>query len=204
MKKEKYLEAIYDLIIEHGFDSMRMEEIAEKIGITKMTIYNNFANKETLFKMLISYRSSKFISFLECADKGHKNAIVELLAILEFQKKYPFPEMPIFYSSFLRTNPRVFNLYKAKFRRTLKIFIINNINRGIEQGIYLGNTDAENIANFSICTMENMMDKWVVNGAKMNLNMTHEHIIQYHIRGIANPTGFRLLDQYIKEKNDRV
>ena len=198
MKKEKYLEAIYNLIIKHGFSSMKMEEIAENVGITKMTIYNNFLNKETLFKMLISYRSSKFIEFLENSNNEHKNAIVELLAILEFQKQYPFPEMPIFYSSFLRTNPRVFNLYKAKFRRTLKINIANNITRGIQEGIYLESTNAENIAHFSICTMENMMDKWVVSGSKMNLNTTHEHIIYYHIRGIANPTGFRLLDQYIK------
>ncbi len=198
MKKEKYLDAIYNLIIEVGFDTLRMEEIAEKIGITKMTLYNNFTNKQVLYKAIVSYRSTKFLEFIDSVSVNQHNAIDELMAVLEFQHKNPFPELPTFYLSFLRANPRVFNLYKARFRRILKIFIVNNINRGIKEGVYLSTIDAENIATFSINTMENMMDKWLNSDMKMDLNSVHDNIITYHIRGIANAEGLRILEKYSK------
>lgn len=198
MKKDKYLDAIYKLIMQHGFNTLRMEEIAEKIGITKMTIYNNFVNKETLFKAIVSYRSNKFLDFLNAVGADQKNAVDELMAILVFQRENPFPEIPTYYESFLKANPRVFELYKAKFRRKLKLFVVNNINRGVVEGIYLQDVNAEDIANFSISTMDNMMDRWLKGAAKMNLNTTHEHIIFYHIRGIANADGLKLLEEYNK------
>ncbi len=33
-----------------------MEEIAEKIGVTKMTLYNNFKDKEALLEEILSFR----------------------------------------------------------------------------------------------------------------------------------------------------
>ena len=175
-----------------------MEEIAEKIGITKMTIYNNFSNKETLYKAIISHRSNKFLDFICNAPRKHSNAIEELMGVLIFQQHNPLPEMPIYYVSFLKSNPRVFNLYKAKFRRMLKIFVANNIVRGINEGIYISTIDSEQIANFTISTMDNMMDKWLKGDAQMNLNKTHEHIIHYHIRGVANSAGIKLMEHYLK------
>ena len=198
MKRDKYLQEIYELTTQYGFSSMRMEEIAEKIGITKMTIYNNFSNKETLYKAIISHRSSKFLEFISNATHKHDNAVEELIGVLEFQQHNPLPEMPIYYVSFLKSNPRVFNLYKAKFRRMLKIFVANNITRGIKEGIYLSSVNPEQIANFTISTMDNMMDKWLKGDAKMNLNITHEHIIHYHLRGIVNPAGQKLMEHYLK------
>lgn len=195
MAEKKYLKEIYGLILEYGFNSLRMEEIAEKIGITKMTIYNNFKSKENLYMCIVSYRSNKFLEFIEKVAPRYNSAIDELLAILVFQRENPFPEVPTYYTSFLNANPRVFGLYKAKFRRTLKLFVANNIRRGIAEGIYLQDIDAEHIANFTISTMDNMMDKWLSGGAKMNLNTMHEHIIQYHIRGVANSLGLKLLEQ---------
>lgn len=198
MKKSKYLQAIYNLIVQHGFNTMRMEEIAEKIGITKMTIYNNFDSKENLFRHIISYRSTKFLEFISSASKKHSNAIDELMGILKFQKDNPLPEMSTYYSTFLAANPRVYSLYKTKFRNALKKFVADNIRRGVDEGIYIKSIDPEHIANFTISTMDNMMYKWLKNEAEMDLNITHEHIILYHIRGIANPAGLRLLEHYKK------
>lgn len=195
MGEKKYLKEIYELILKYGFNSLKMEEIAEKIGVTKMTIYNNFKSKENLYIYIVSYRSNKFLEFIEKIAPKYNNAIDELLAILAFQRENPFPEIPTYYTSFLNANPRVFALYKAKFRRALKLFVANNIRRGIKEGIYLQNIDGDHIANFTISTMDNMMDKWLSGGAKMNLNTTHEHIIQYHIRGVANSMGLKLLEQ---------
>lgn len=199
-KSKKYLENIYQLSLEYGFNEFTMEEIAERIGITKMTLYNNFKDKETLKRYILSYRSEKYADYLNSLEDSRMNAIEELFSILDFQEKYPLPEIPVFYVSFLKANPRVFGLYKAKLRRILKKFIVNNIKKGMSEGIYLEGIDSDSIAVFMINTMENMMEKWLNNNIHLNLKKVHEDIICYHVRGIANAKGLKILENHITEK----
>lgn len=54
MRKEKYLKRIAALVREEGLD-LSMETIANRIGVTKKTLYNQFASKENLIDECISY-----------------------------------------------------------------------------------------------------------------------------------------------------
>lgn len=198
-KRRVYLEAIYRICLVKGFKDLKIDDIAEEIGITKMTLYNNFDNKDEIIKSVLSYRSNKYIEFIGSMDQSKNNAIDDLMAVLAFQDEFPLPEIPTFYLSFLKAYPRVYRLYKAKLRRILKLFIINNIKKGVEEGIYLSDINSDNIANFAINTMDNMIDKWLNKEVHLDLKTTHEHIITYHIRGIANQRGLKILETYKKE-----
>ncbi len=197
-KREKYLDAIYKLILDNGISNLLMEDIAKQVGVTKMTLYNNFSTKNELIKAIISYRSKKFLEYISSQQNHTENAIDELMNVLKFQQQNPLPELPTFYKSFLQKNPRAFSLYLARFRRILKIFIVNNIKKGVEQGIYRQGIDADSIAQFSINTMDSMINRWLKSDITLDLNTTHEHIIIYHIRGIASPKGHEYLEIVLK------
>lgn len=197
-KKQVYLEAIYRVYLVKGFKDLKIEDVAEDIGITKMTLYNNFDSKNEIIKSVLSYRSNKYLKFIDNMDNSKNNAIDDLMSVLAFQDEFPLPEIPTFYLSFLKAYPRVYRLYKAKLRRILKLFIINNIKKGIEEGIYISDINSDNIANFAINTMDNMIDKWLNGEVNLDLKTTHEHIITYHIRGIANQKGLKILENYKK------
>jgi TetR/AcrR family transcriptional repressor of mexJK operon len=44
------LEAATTLFLRHGYDATRMDDVAETAGVSKRTVYNNFTDKEALFR----------------------------------------------------------------------------------------------------------------------------------------------------------
>lgn len=53
MKKEQIIEVARELFHKFGFKKVSMDEIAQKSGVTKKTIYMYFGNKEELLKYFI-------------------------------------------------------------------------------------------------------------------------------------------------------
>jgi len=51
--KNRIIQGAAELFTRFGYAKVRMEEISERLGISKKTIYNHFANKETLFNEMI-------------------------------------------------------------------------------------------------------------------------------------------------------
>lgn len=51
--KSDILTAAYDLLLEKGFDTVTVEKIAEKAGVSKATIYNGGQIKRELLWRLI-------------------------------------------------------------------------------------------------------------------------------------------------------
>lgn len=48
------LEAARTLFLQRGYAGTTMDEIAERAGLTKRTLYNNYADKETLFTEIVN------------------------------------------------------------------------------------------------------------------------------------------------------
>ena len=52
-KRAAILEAGKRLFPRHGFDGTSMDAIAAEAGVSKLTVYSHFNDKETLFKSVI-------------------------------------------------------------------------------------------------------------------------------------------------------
>jgi len=48
-KREAILEASKALFVRLGFDAVSMDQIAAEAGVSKLTVYSHFGDKETLF-----------------------------------------------------------------------------------------------------------------------------------------------------------
>lgn len=82
-KRRKIREAAIKLFLDRGFDGASMDEIAERAGVSKQTVYSHFNNKEDLFSACIcekcvSYElSNEFVDLTTPVDEmlrqiGHK------------------------------------------------------------------------------------------------------------------------------------
>lgn len=52
-KREAILEAAKHLFLTHGFTGTSMDAVASEAGVSKLTVYNHFSDKETLFTAAI-------------------------------------------------------------------------------------------------------------------------------------------------------
>lgn len=59
------LAAARTLFLDHGYDGTTMEDVAAKSGLTKRTLYNNYGDKESLFRQVVDDTVSYAESFAD-------------------------------------------------------------------------------------------------------------------------------------------
>ncbi|MBY8886186.1 TetR/AcrR family transcriptional regulator [Streptomyces sp. PTM05] len=95
--RQKLYEAAVTLIAEQGFSSTTVDEIAERAGVAKGTVYYNFASKNDLFEELLRHGVGLLTASLREASEGavasggsNVDALDAMIrAGLEFIARYP-------------------------------------------------------------------------------------------------------------------
>ncbi|MBB5118553.1 TetR family transcriptional regulator [Streptomyces eurocidicus] len=95
--RRKLFEAAVTLIAEQGFSSTTVDEIAERAGVAKGTVYYNFASKTVLFEELLRHGMELLADSLQqAADEmaerggGRVDALDAMIrAGLDFIARYP-------------------------------------------------------------------------------------------------------------------
>lgn len=200
-KKDIYIEAIHTLFERKGGESLKMDEIAEKIGVTKMTLYNNFKDKETLLEEVLSFRCRRYFSFMSPLAGEKLNAVSMLIKVMEFQEQNPMPHSASFYRTFRNTYPEIYDRHLEHLKNIMASFIKDNIDHGVREGIYRDDFDKDAIITYVMGTMNDMFTGWI-SGVKdnLNLNLTHRQFINYHIRGVANEKGLKILEEELAKQ----
>jgi AcrR family transcriptional regulator len=82
------LEAAFEEFVAHGFSATRVEDIAERIGVTKGTVYVYFPTKEDLFSAMIGHISMPLESLLrEAAElKGSWTDRLKAYLVLSYER----------------------------------------------------------------------------------------------------------------------
>ncbi|WP_431044880.1 TetR/AcrR family transcriptional regulator [Streptomyces sp. P1-3] len=95
--RRKLFEAAVTLIAEKGFSATTVDEIADRAGVAKGTVYYNFASKTVLFEELLRHGIELLTDSLqnaadETAERGgsHVDALDAMIrAGLDFISRYP-------------------------------------------------------------------------------------------------------------------
>ena len=77
------LDAAFEEFVKQGYSATRLEDVAERVGVTKGTIYVYFETKEKLFEAMIRHISGPLKTVLESADTLDGHATDRLRRFLE-------------------------------------------------------------------------------------------------------------------------
>ncbi len=179
-----------------------MDDIASKLGVSKKTLYRYVKNKEDLVGRVIDY-------FIE----QQQQMILMIVKDKQFNAIQAFVEINKNFGNHLKqTHPSViFDIQKyypsawQKMRSFKMDFIFNivaeNINKGIAEGLYRNNINAEIVAFLYVTMADNLFN---VNqlAEKYLLNQLHIELVRYHVRGIANEKGIKYLQEILNKNED--
>lgn len=76
------LDAAFEEFVTHGYTGTRIEDVAERVGVTKGTIYVYFATKEELFSAMIRHISVPFEGVVSSADDLTANSTDQLRSLI--------------------------------------------------------------------------------------------------------------------------
>lgn len=138
--RQKLYEAAVTLIAEQGFSATTVDEIAERAGVAKGTVYYNFKNKNELFEELLRHGVGLLTASLQtAADETAKRGGTSVEALdamvragLAFIDRYPaFTQLYV--AELWRTN-RAWQSTLLVVRQRAVAVVENVLQEGIEGG----------------------------------------------------------------------
>jgi len=199
MKAQIIHKAIH-LFLEYGFKSVTMDDLAEKLGVSKKTIYEHFDTKTQLVKETTDCLFENVSCIIDDLCQQNLDPIAETLAIkdqvmkhLKNEKSSPQYQLQKYY-------PGISQSLKQKQWDKMYQCYRDNLKRGIEQGFYREDIDIECVFRFYYNGMNLVKDQKVFPHQQFSSAQVKEQYLEYHLRGIATTKGLKRLEQLLSEQ----
>lgn len=193
--KQKILIKAAEMYLSLGFKSVTMDDIAAEMGISKKTIYQYYENKSDLILDAALFLFEAINSGIDQIFGLNLNPIEELFEIKNFilnrlndEKNSPMYQLQKFY-------PKVYDLLRQKQFEKMDSCVLQNIERGVQLGLYRKSIDKEFVARIYFSGMIAIKDKDLFPAEKFKDSELVEKYLEYHLRSISTPEGIKILEQ---------
>ncbi|KAB1156849.1 TetR/AcrR family transcriptional regulator [Flavobacterium luteum] len=199
--ENKIIEKATEMYLTLGFKSVTMDDIASEMGISKKTIYHHFENKNDLVEAVT-------LSLFETISCGideimtlDKNPIEELFIIKDFVMKNLKNESTSPIYQLQKYYPQIHKTLMSRQFEKMGDCVIDNLRKGIEQGLFRNDINLELIGRFYFAGMTSIKDAELFNPIQFSTKEVQETYLEYHLRGITTIKGVVVLEHLLKNKN---
>ena len=199
--KDTILKKAGDIFLKLGFKSVTMDDIANELAISKKTIYKFFKNKEELVDNTVSFlHETMYEAVVGICNVGH-NAIQENFEIRKMFKDLlkNSDDSPMF--QLKKYYPKTFRKIMAKEYSMFKDCILQNIEKGIQEGLYRKNINIELTTKFYFSLVMSVHDSNLYTYNRNTLNKLETSVLEYHTRAIATKKGLTILEEQLEKNN---
>lgn len=193
--KQKIILKSAELFLNYGFKSVTMDDLANRLGISKKTIYQHFGNKTKLVEATTMHLFNQISHGIDCICALEKNPIEEFYDIkklvmdhLKDEKSSPQYQLQKYY-------PQIFATLKKKQFDIMQDCVTENLERGIKQKLFRDSLNIDFISRIYFSSIIAIKDKDLFPNKQFSMNMLMEHYLEYHIRGICTPKGLNFLNK---------
>lgn len=78
------LDAAADEVISRGWNGLRMSAIAERIGVSRQTLYNTFAGKHGIAQALVMRHNNRFLAGVDREISAHREPRAQWVAAVRY------------------------------------------------------------------------------------------------------------------------
>ena len=195
--REKILKGASELFLNYGFKSVTMDDIANKLGISKKTIYQHFANKTMLVETTTMFLFEFISEGINQICALEKNPIEEIYSIKQFVMEHLKDEKSSPQYQLQKYYPQIFSTLKSKQFEVMQSCVTDNLDRGIKLGLYRDTINVDFIARIYFNGMLAIKDKDLFPFQDFSMQMFMSDFLEYHLRGICTPKGLETLNKFI-------
>ena len=194
--KDKYTVQVFELFKHYGL-SLNMEQIAHELGLTKKTLYNNFTSKQELISTVVNH----FYASLECDMRSviekSDNAIEAMFSVSRIITNHIAELGQLFLKDI-----SIYHACDEIFAFTDRVnfyskFLVENLNRGIQEGIFREDINLEYTTIFYNSAIE-LFYKW--NGEFKYFASAQEYhweLVKHHLYSVVNEKGKVILEKFL-------
>ena len=180
-----------------GVKSVKMDDIARKLKISKRTLYEIYDNKEQLLLESVARRIHEFDATLERFDSsGEKQVIDILLEFYRLQMEELRDMNPVYYED-LHKYPRVMS-FLEQVNKEHKAHSKDFFKRGVLEGYFRNDFNYELISLLGNNVMQNVMESKLYK--TYSLQDIFRNVVMLFIRGLCTAKGILELDRQLESR----
>ena len=178
-----------------GVKSVKMDDIARKLKISKRTLYEIYGNKEELLMACVQRRIQGFEAMMEhFSANGDKQVIDILLEFYRLQMEELRDMNPLYFED-LHKYPRV-TAYLEQTRKAHDVRSMDFFRRGVQEGYLRDDFNYKLISLLGGSMMQNVMEYKLYN--VYSLQDIFRNVIMLFIRGLCTAKGIEELDRQLE------
>lgn len=201
-KENVILEQVLKIFMRYGIRSVTMDDISRELKISKKTLYKFVTDKSDLVTKTVKLdleRDEKVVN--EFAEKA-TDALDELLMVMKYFGEKVQGIHPSIHFDLEKYYPEAWELFNSHKKTFHLECVIRNLKRGINEGLYRDNLNAEIIAIIHISRVDLFFDGEVFPPSRFNFGEVFLEMFRYHIKGISTDKGIKLFNE--KLNNDKL
>lgn len=193
--RKRIIQTSLEAFRKNGIKSITMDDIAALLKISKRTLYEMFADKETLLKEGILYHQQMGQKMLSNMVANSSNVLEVILKCYQGSVEM-YQRVDKRFFDDMKKYPKVNELLKNNRERDNKV-VIDFLKKGVEQGLFRQDINFEIIHFLLREQMDLLMAKKALN--EFPFLEVYESIMLTYLRGISTEKGIKELEDFLTE-----
>jgi AcrR family transcriptional regulator len=172
-----------------------MDDIAQRMGVSKKTLYAHFADKDELVTNAISrYLVNMDVECIENQGKA-ADAIDELFLVMKMMDESFRNMNPIILFDLQKFHVKAFQVFQDYKNNNLKKTVRQNLERGVREGLYRADFDIEIMTQYRLATSMLCFQPDIFPYGKYDMSKVHCILLEHFMYGIATPEGYKRVEE---------
>ena len=204
-QKEYIIERASEMFVANGIKSVRVDDIAQSLGMSKRTLYEMFGDKEELIYLCMSYFLEKQRNEVNLIAKDTSTTILEVV-LQGFLNMMQYTEVNHrIMNNLQRFYPKVFERIRQESGEVGRTNLRNAIHKCVNEGFFDNkfNMDlAITVLYYTSMGVIARQDFPYPQGVSQH--EAFRHIIVCFFRGVATPKGLEVIDSFIAKNGIKI
>lgn len=198
--QERIIEKSHELFMRYGIRSISMDEIASQLGISKKTIYQYFADKDALVDAVVDIEICNNEKECQIHKQQCENAIHEVFLAMDMVHEMLKGMSPSILFDLRKFHPQCYQKFNNHKHSFFYSVIKNNLERGIEEGLYRPEINPDILSRFRIACMFLIFEPDVFPPAKTNITEVLWQTTENFLYGLTTTKGSKYLTKYKQQR----
>ncbi len=192
--KEKILSEAFRLFLRKGIKSVSMDDIAVQLGVSKKTIYKWYQNKDEVVEAALEAYLADMDQDCARYPLEAQNAIDELFSIMSMIRQKLAGVHPSVFYDLQKYHPQAYQLWTNHKNNVIRGQIIDNIKRGISEGLYRTDLNIEIMAQMRLLQTEHLFNPEFFSPEVFDVQQVQLAVLEHFMLGIATLKGHKLIN----------
>ncbi|HTN05604.1 TetR/AcrR family transcriptional regulator [Agriterribacter sp.] len=198
--QERIAQKAHDLFLRYGIRSISMDEIASQLGISKKTIYQFYADKDTLVDSAIDIVVKHNANECSMYREQSENPVHEIFVAADMVKEMLKTMNPTIMYDLQKYHPAAYKKIADHKNKFLYRQIKENLEQGIAMQLYRPDLNTDLVARFRLASVFMLFNPDLFHPGKLDFGTILEELTVLFLYGITSLKGQKLVQKYYQKR----